>query len=168
MCYDWCYTLPCPSYNTDCPIIEYTVCKIEIFFNRRRIMWAPKGPVARGSRSIFPQKMLKSWCFEIPFLVLWEENMSKNNVPSFLQWRSNQSNGWASKNILWWKCFWGKGWCQELCGEPAGETKCFDNGLPPCPSSSSCITRRTNLPGTCTQGSYGSWKNWKVMKFKNF
>ena len=83
MCYDWCYTLPCPSYNTDCPIIEYTVCKIEIFFNRRRIMWAPKGPVARGSRSIFPQKMLKSWFFEIPFLVLWEENMSKMFLLSY-------------------------------------------------------------------------------------
>ena len=86
--------------------------------------------------------------------------------PSFLQWRSNQSNGWASKNILWWKCFWSKGWCQELCGEPAGETKRFDNGLPPCPSSSSCITGRTNLPGTyvhtvCT-GHGKSGKSWNL------
>ena len=29
--------LPCPSYNTDCPTIEYTVCKIEILCNCRRI-----------------------------------------------------------------------------------------------------------------------------------
>lgn len=34
--------------NTDCPTIEYTVCKIEIFFNRQRIMWAPKGQATRG------------------------------------------------------------------------------------------------------------------------
>ena len=36
-----------------------------------------RGKPPGGSRGILPQKMLKFWCFEIPFLVLSEENMSK-------------------------------------------------------------------------------------------
>ena len=37
-------------------------------------MQAPKGRAARGSGGILPQKSLKSWSFEMPFLVFWEHN----------------------------------------------------------------------------------------------
>lgn len=67
--------LPCSSYNTDCPTTEYSVSRY--FLIAEESCEHQRGQWLGGSRGILPKKMLKSWCFEIPFLLLWEENMSK-------------------------------------------------------------------------------------------
>ena len=61
----------------DCPTSVY---KIVVCFNYRRIRLALKGPVTRGVWGHAPQKILKSWCSETPFLVFGEDKFCPNVV----------------------------------------------------------------------------------------
>ena len=44
-----------------------------MFFCHRRIRWALKRRATWGGWGILPQKILKFWCSETPFLVFWED-----------------------------------------------------------------------------------------------